>query len=496
MLRTTYDAHFAATRRTAHVRPATFVRSGALLIALASLSGPVAAAPRGVPTPPPIVVSANNLGSIPDGTNGGCGVPGPALDLQFAVPPFSGYIVEDLDVSLSLSPVHTFAGDVTGVLVSPDGKRRRALFGRTGVVTTAGCGDASDLGGPYVFSDAATPPSGGWWEAATATGNEQPIPSGSYFPTDSGGYGAPSLMPSGSLGRIFQGMNSTQAAGTWHLLLTDSAAGDTGTVQDATLSITLHAPTVEGLIYINGVTETGTVSGNGIVAPAGKVWSELQRQTDGPMHINTVAGFSANAGDGRRLADDFTVPAGESWKLTAVALLGYVTDAPAAPSPSPFATTTLRIWNGRPDEAGSQLLCGDDATNLFVGSVPTPLLRIQNAATTLPQTPNRAVWRNLVSVTEACDSVQFGPGTYWLDWSSTAVDNKPHFYPPNTYVGARTLPGDNARQFEQEGWGPALDEGFTTDSVAVPVDFPFQLFGTIGPQAPELFKDGFEPTVI
>lgn len=490
MLRTTRDAHFVLTRRTAHCRPATFVRSGAVLVALASLSGPVAAAPKGVPTPPPIVVSANNLGPIPDGPQGGCGTPGPALDLQFVVPPFSGYIVEDIDVSLSLSPVHTFAGDVTGVLVSPDGKRRRALFGRTGVMTTAGCGDASDLGGPYVFSDAATPPSGGWWEAATATGNEQSIPSGTYFPTDAGRYGAPNLMPSGSLGRIFQGMNSTQAAGTWHLLLTDSAAGDTGTMQDASLTLTLRAPTVESVIYSNGVIETGAVSGNGIMAPSGKVWSELQRQPDGPMHINSAAGFSARKSDGRRLADDFVVPSGQGWRLTGVALLSYVTDAPA--SPSPFTSATLRIWKGPPGESGSELLCGDDVNDLPVDAAPTPLLRIQNASTTLPQTPNRAVWRILVSNAVGCDAVEFGPGTYWIDWSSTAVDNQPHFYPSNTYIDARTLPDDNARARVAASWGAALDEGFQTDAVDVPVDFPFQLLGTIGPPPAALFKDGFE----
>lgn len=448
---------------------------------------------KGIPTPQPIDVSAINVGPIPDGGNGGCGFPGPALDVQFVVPAFPGYIVDDVDVSLSFGPPHTFAGDVKAVLVSPDGRRRRTLFGYTGVTTTGGCGDGSDLLGPYVFSDAASPPSGGWWQAATEATNEAPIASGSYLPTDAGRYGAVNPMPGTGMARIFADMNSTQAAGIWHLYVTDAAANDTGTVQSASLRLTLRAPTVDRVVYSNGVIETGTVSGNGIAAPAGKMWSELQRQPDGPMDISNANGFSARASDGRKLADDFVVPSGQTWRLTGVAFLSYVTDAPA--SPSPFASTTLRVWRGEPGAAGSQLLCGDDETNRLVESVLTPLLRIPNAFTGLPQTPNRTVWRNVVSIAGECDAVQFGPGTYWVDWSSTAVDNKPHFYPPNTYIDARTLPGDNAREFADGSWGAALDEGFQTDSPDVPIDFPFQLLGTIGLPSPELFKDGFETPI-
>lgn len=461
-------------------------------LALALLLLGVTAAMAGTAPPAPVIVAASNPGPIPDATQGACGTPGPALALQFTVPAFSG-LVDDVDVSLTFGPQHPFAGDVTAVLRSPDGRRTRTLFGRTGATSATHCGDSSDLLGPYVFSDAATPPSAGWWQEAVAALSTAPLSSGSYFTTDAGGVGAVSPMRSTSLADIFAGMNSAQASGVWHVYVTDSAGNDTGGISSAQLTLHLRTPTPDSLIYSNGVIETGTVSGS-TLAPEGNMWSQLQGDSGGAMHFNSGAGFNANASFARRLADDFTVPPGQAWQLSGVVLLAYATDAPV--TPSPFVTTTLRIWNGPPGEAPSTVLCGDEVTNRLVDSAPTHLLRVTHpGASVEPPGSRRLVWRNLVTMAGECDALVLQPGNYWLDWASTAVDDRAHFYPANTYIDARTMPGDNARQIEDGVWGPALDTGFQSEAEDVPVDFPFQLLGTIGPQASEVFADGFETPI-
>lgn len=472
------------------VRAMALALAGGLLV-VASGSATAGQAKGALP-PPPIVVTASNPGLIPDATQNECGIPGPALALQFTVPVFSG-LVEDVDVSLTFGPMHPFAGDVTAVLRSPEGRRTRTLFGRTGAVSSIDCGDSSDLLGPYVFSDAATPPSGGWWQAAVAAIASTPVASGSYFTTDAGGVGAVNPMRSTSLAGIFRGMNSEEASGVWHVYITDAAGNDTGGISAAQLTLHLRTPAPGSLIYSNGVIETGTVSGS-TLAPAGNMWSQLQGDSGGAMHFNSGSGFNGNATVSKRLADDFSVPPGQSWQLSGAVLLAYATDAPV--TPSPFTTTTLRIWNGPPGEAQSTVLCGDTVTNRLVDSASTNLLRVPHpGAAVEPPGSRRLVWRNLVTMTGGCDALVLQPGNYWLDWASEAVDDRAHFYPANTYIGARTMPGDNARQVEDGEWVPALDTGFQSEAEDVPVDFPFQLLGTIGPQASEVFSDGFETPI-
>ncbi|MEO8573918.1 MAG: hypothetical protein ABI481_08100, partial [Pyrinomonadaceae bacterium] len=130
-----------------------------------------------------------SLGGIPDGpgTPTLCGADGTPRNVTFSV---TGVATAPTEVSVSMTfgaPVHTFIGDVTAVLIAPNGASQ-TLFGYTGSTTAAGCGDSSDLAGPYIFTDlAAAPPSGGWWQSATAAGAAVALASGSYRTTNKGG---------------------------------------------------------------------------------------------------------------------------------------------------------------------------------------------------------------------------------------------------------------------------------------------------------------------
>lgn len=178
--------------------------------------------------------NAPTLGAISDG-GPGCGANGANKDVTFTVSGLSGSVAT-AEVSMTFAPAHTWMADVTATLIAPNAASK-VLFGYTGSTTALGCGDSSDLAGPYNFKDtAAAPPSGGWWQAATAAGATVALATGDYRSTDTGGAGAVNPQPATSINPAFTGV--ANANGTWTLRLTDGGAADTGSISAATLTIT------------------------------------------------------------------------------------------------------------------------------------------------------------------------------------------------------------------------------------------------------------------
>lgn len=121
---------------------------------------------------------------------------------------------------------HTWVGDVNARLIAPNGTTF-IVFGNVGGGTT-GAGDSSNLGGTYVFNDAAT---GNLWTAATGGGDAFVIPGGNYRTSTNTSPNAFTLMnPS------FASIPSSN--GTWTLRFTDRCNLDTGEVTAASLTIT------------------------------------------------------------------------------------------------------------------------------------------------------------------------------------------------------------------------------------------------------------------
>lgn len=433
-------------------------------------------------------VAGIGVGPIPDGpgTPTACGPAGDSRDISFTLPALAGELM-DLDVEMHFSPPHTWGGNVTAVLISPGGIRQHTLFGRVGANVSVSCGFGANLAGPYIFSDAATPPSGGFWQAAQGVAL---IPSGSYFTTDSGGVGAVNPMPPTSLAATFAGMQSWQMQGTWTLRLTDSGVGETGGVGAATLRI--HYQENGTALYDNGPMSTGATTASGVVAPAGYHWSELQQDASNPGVANASAGFTSAITPGvvSRVADDFTVPPGQTWTLTHAEFPAYRTLYTG--DSAPFDFVSLRIWDGPPTAPGSQLLCGDEATNVYLGAHEMGLLRVHHSVLgSSPPSSDRRIWAMKAAIPAACAGTGFfAAGTYWLDWNSRVPDLMTHFTPVVTLPGIRSQPGDNAWRRGSTGiWMPLVDAGVPTTSPSVPVALPFKLYGSI---LPGIFAEGFE----
>jgi serine protease len=251
------------------------------------------------------------------------------------------------------------------------------------------------------------------------------------------------------------------------------------------------ASVAQSLLYSNGGLNPQSMSNSGVAAPAGFFWSEIQNDTGNTAESNTTAG-SAVSQDSFRLADDFVVPAGQTWDLEAVEFHAYQTNASAAATP--FTGYTLQIWSGRPGDQGSTVVFGDTTTNRFATSTNSTYFRIFNSSVPPPgSTPgtNRTIWRNRITIDPPLSLTQ---GTYWLDWASTVSNAGAHFQPAVTLPGARGAAGWNARQLTvaTSTWADVIDTGNPATAPDIPQDFPFDLYGMAIVLPDELFSDGFE----
>ena len=186
-----------------------------------------------------------------------------------------------------------------------------------------------------------------------------------------------------------------------------------------------------------------------------------------PAVLNYTAGFIMNKTTGYRLADDFQVPAGETWNLTAVKLYGYQTGSSTI---STFTGLYARIWEGRPGDLGANPVWGNDGANILTGSVFSGTYRVQE---------NQSITNNTRPVMELSGvvSTSLGAGTYWLEWTTTGSSASGPFNPPVSIVGQPAT--GNARQLTPTGW---TDVRMGVYPPQYPQDFPFLLEGTVVPE--------------
>lgn len=240
------------------------------------------------------------------------------------------------------------------------------------------------------------------------------------------------------------------------------------------------------VIYVNGPIATGATSRSGVAAPAGTQWSEVSNDLFSTTATNTTTGFGCQrvgVAMNNRCADDFIVPAGDTFTITKVIAYAYQFNYSGVPSP--VIDANVQIWNGRPGDPGAVVVAGNPTSLPFM-SVNVPLYRISNSGPPSNTSPvlTRRIWEN--TITLAAPAV-LTPGTYWVDFQidAGALGN---FTPPVTFVGFRTVPGWNGRQFlTGSGWLDLLDVGNPLSEPDVAQDLPFQLVGTRS----LIFVDGF-----
>jgi subtilisin-like proprotein convertase family protein len=171
-----------------------------------------------------------------------------------------------------------------------------------------------------------------------------------------------------------------------------------------------------------------------------------------------------------RVADDFTVPAGQVWNLSKLNF--YAVVLPPAPATSPITAVRVVIRSASPVGA-STVLFGDLTTNRLSATSFSNIYTIANSQVPAPGTvPNQnfVVWK-----VEADVATTLNAGTYWIEWQIVGAPGQRVFALMSQPVGARTAPGYNGvGTFNNGPWTPTIDNG-TNGASPVPVDYVFDV---------------------
>lgn len=193
--------------------------------------------------------------------------------------------------------------------------------------------------------------------------------------------------------------------------------------------------------------------------------SQLQNVTLG----DTTLGLSVHSAF--RLADDFTVPAGQQWKISGVHTYSYSTNFNAGP-----ASSNVRIWSGSP-AAGGTVVYDGSAMN---GQVSTVFEALRIAESTNAGPPFTDTARRVYDTLIGIPNVILNPGQYWVDWQhAPAAGATTRFNPPKTILGqGNTAAGGQAVQFDGVSAWVAIAQGGSLN----PIDLPFKLEGMVVPE--------------
>jgi uncharacterized repeat protein (TIGR02543 family) len=221
--------------------------------------------------------------------------------------------------------------------------------------------------------------------------------------------------------------------------------------QPSALGLASQPYTPAGVLYNNGPLTTNPGSGAG-GADASALQTSLGLTSYGAGHALS---------SGYRVADDFVVSGG-SWQINTITFFAYQTGSGTT---STINHVNLRIWDGVPGAAGSNIVWGDTATNRLSNTIWSNISRVLDTDLT---NADRPIMADTVNV-----GITLPPGTYWLDWQTGGTGASGPWAPPISILGQTTT--GNARQYNGSAWAALTDGGTVT-----PQGLPFIIEGSSG----------------
>ncbi len=209
------------------------------------------------------------------------------------------------------------------------------------------------------------------------------------------------------------------------------------------------------LNYSNGPLVNGSGQGSG-----GNDASILQTNL-GMNILGSTVNYNANF----ILADDFTIPNGETWSIDTLAFFPYQTGSSLT---STINRLRFVIYDDNPSSPSKNIVCGTLlSAATIVSNQWSQIYRVTSTTLTNTQRP-------IMQVTISSGSCVLPQGTYWLAWTMTGALGSGPFNPAITINGQTTT--GNALQSPDLGstWVAVVDSGTNT-----PQGFPFIAQGTI-----------------
>ena len=211
--------------------------------------------------------------------------------------------------------------------------------------------------------------------------------------------------------------------------------------------------------FNNGPLSTGTTAENGVAAPNGYTFSELQ--SDG-TNTNNIGGYTGNQAQGYMLSDDFRVPDGESWEISSVELFAYKTDYVGS---CPITSTNVFVFDHM---EGENIIFPQSVSSCQNTQILRVFNSIAESAIFDAEINRRQIYKFTIPVT----NVSLEPGYYSLRFQTQAGGM--HFYPAVTVPGARSsITEMSAQQSNDNGvnWVNIVDPGYTNTNAVQ--DLPF-----------------------
>jgi hypothetical protein len=180
-----------------------------------------------------------------------------------------------------------------------------------------------------------------------------------------------------------------------------------------------------------------------------------------------ATGYGLTTADGVRAADDFTIPPGQIWSVTAVQVFAFQTGSGTT---STLNGGTLRLFRGSPAVAGSPVVAGDTTTNRLTDSRFSGAYRVTSATST---DVTRPIMANTLSVGSL--PVLLGEGTYWIDATLSGTLAGRVFAPSITLPG-QLVTGNALQRAPQDGnYYPMVDAAAGQPQQGL----PFTVIGTV-----------------
>jgi hypothetical protein len=148
------------------------------------------------------------------------------------------------------------------------------------------------------------------------------------------------------------------------------------------------------------------------------------------------------------IADDFTVPAGDTWNVETITFFAYQTGSTLT---STITTYHVVIFDGPPFEPTSSIVFGDMTTNVLQATGWSGVYRTLESA---PGGTNRPIMANI------CETmVTLGPGTYYIIWQADGTLASGPWAPPVSIWGQADT-GDGWQSLDNGAtWAYLVDSG-------------------------------------
>ncbi|MCK5116510.1 MAG: hypothetical protein KAR44_07900 [Candidatus Aegiribacteria sp.] len=161
-------------------------------------------------------------------------------------------------------------------------------------------------------------------------------------------------------------------------------------------------------------------------------------------------------------ADDFQVPAGELWGVTAITVGAFQEGAGTTPT---INEIYFQIWEGTP-EAGT-LLYGDLVTNVFDSADWSGIYRVRESES--GSNSNRGIMA-VTGLVSTDSSLVLDEGTYWVTFMLNGSLLYGPWAPPVVEMGM--METGNAIWNTGSGWEPVLNGGYPQGLLVIVEGFP------------------------